>query len=106
MSTQPESLILRAVRRELERAGFYVLRQQQGLGCVKGVADLVAIRDGEVVMIEVKTPTGRQSDAQVAFEKEWTAHGGTYRVVHSVDDLAAAGMIDCLPLTACGSPLG
>ena len=98
VAVQPESLILRAVRRELERAGWFVLRQQQGLGSVKGVADLVALRDGRTVWLEIKTATGRQTPDQVVFETAIVRHGGEYRVVRCVDDLALAGMVDCLPL--------
>jgi hypothetical protein len=94
--TYPETKILRAVRCELERAGWYVLRQQQGLGCVKGVADLVALRDGRTCWLEIKSQTGRQTPDQVAFERAIVAHGGEYLLIRGVDDLAAAGLIDCL----------
>lgn len=94
--TYPETLILRAVRCELERAGWHVLRQQQGLGCVKGVADLVALRGGRTVWLEIKTQTGRQTADQVDFERAIVVHGGEYLVIRSVDDLALAGLIDCL----------
>ena len=104
ISTQPESLILRAVRGHLERGGWYVVRIQQGLGCVKGIADLVAMKDGRTCWIEIKTPSGRQSDYQVAFERAIVAHGGQYRVVRSVDDVA--DLLDCLPLSACTSAEG
>ena len=97
--TYPETKILRAVRCELERGGWYVLRQQQGLGCVKGVADLVALRDGRHCWLEIKTASGRQTPDQVAFERAIAAHGGEYMVVRSVDDLATAGLIDCLVLS-------
>lgn len=99
MSTQPESRILRAVRAHLETDGWYVLRQQQGLGCVKGTADLVVLKAGRVLWLEIKTATGSQSDYQRDFERTIAAHGGEYRVVRSVDDVA--DLTDCLPLGAC-----
>jgi len=44
----------------------------------KGVADLTAIKDGQVYQIEVKAPGGRQSDNQKEFQREWEARGGKY----------------------------
>ncbi len=96
--TQPETAILRAVRRHLETDGWYVVRIQQGLGCVKGIADLVAMKAGRTVWVEIKTQTGTQSDHQVAFERAVVAHDGEYRVARCVDDVA--DLTDCLPLTA------
>jgi hypothetical protein len=86
---QPETMILRAVRDYLRIHRWYVVRIQQGMGCHKGVSDLVAVRDGRTVWIEVKTPTGRQSEAQRVFEHEIDGHGGEYHVVRSVEDAAA-----------------
>jgi hypothetical protein len=99
--TQPETVILRAVRRHLETDGWYVLRIQQGLGCVKGIADLVAMKAGRTVWLEVKTATGKQSDYQVDFERAVLAHGGEYRVVRSVDGVA--DLTDCLPFAVVAS---
>jgi len=95
-SKQPESLILRAIRDYLRAFGWYVVRIQQGMGSHKGVADLVAIRSGRTVWIEVKTATGRQSDAQLVFEREVRAHGGEYIVARSVEDAAAMSGDPCL----------
>jgi hypothetical protein len=100
VSTQPETVILRAVRRHLETDGWHVVRLQQGLGCVKGAADLVALKDGRTVWLEVKTATGRQSDYQRDFEKTIAAHGGQYRVVRGVADVE--DLTDCLALS--GAP--
>lgn len=88
MGKQPETLILHAVRDYLRVNRWYVVRIQQGMGCHKGVADLVATRDGRTAWIEVKTPTGKQSAAQRIFEHEIKAHGGEYHVVRSVEDAA------------------
>jgi len=93
---QPESLVLKSVRAYLRQFGWYVVRIQQGMGCHKGVADLVATREGRTVWVEVKTPTGRQSDAQREFEREIKAHGGEYVVVRCVEDAAAMSGDLCL----------
>ena len=94
MTPQPETVILRAVRRHLEIDGWYVVRIQQGLGCVKGIADLVAMKFGRTVWIEVKTATGRQSDYQVDFERAVVAHGCEYLLARSSADVDC--LVDCL----------
>ena len=86
---QPESAILKAIRQYLTAFGWHVVRIQQGMGCHKGIADLHALRNGRSVWIEVKTPTGRQSEHQRAFEREVTAHGGEYIVARCVEDVVA-----------------
>ncbi len=75
---QPESYILAAVRDALRMQGWSVIRMQQGLGCHKGMADLCAMKDGRTLWVEVKTPTGRQSEHQKAFEAMVKACGGEY----------------------------
>jgi Holliday junction resolvase len=93
---QPESLILRAVRNFLVTGGWYVVRIQQGMGCHKGIADLVAMKDGRTVWCEIKTATGTQSEHQVEFETRVLAAGGEYIVARSVDDVT--DLVDCLRL--------
>lgn len=91
---QPESLILGAVRQFLQLGGWLVIRHQQGLGAYKGFPDLTAVKDGRTVYVEVKTPTGRLSEAQVAFQREVEAHGGEYIVARSTADVSH--LCDCL----------
>lgn len=54
----------------------------------RGVPDIIAVIRGHFVGIEVKQPTGKQSDHQIQFERELLAAGGIYLLVHSVDELA------------------
>ena len=91
---QPETTILRAVRAYLETGGWFVIRNQAGLGTLPGLADLQAIRDSRVVMIECKTPTGRLSEAQWRFAEQWRRAGGEYIVARSTADVAC--LVDCL----------
>lgn len=51
-----------------------------------GVADLTAIKDGHVVQIEIKRPGGKQSENQVIFADDWMSHGGTYILIHNIDE--------------------
>lgn len=54
---------------------------------INGVADLCAIKNGETFWIEVKTPTGTQSQAQKDFQKNIEMQSGVYILVRSVDEL-------------------
>ena len=84
---QPESVVLNQVREILRLDGWDVTRHQQGLGSRRGFPDLTALKDGKTLYIEIKTPTGKQSVYQVEFERICKAHGGTYLVARSVDDI-------------------
>lgn len=54
---------------------------------INGVSDIIALRDGRVFFVEVKTPTGKQSPDQVKFQKAVTTMGCIYVVVHSVEEM-------------------
>ena len=84
---QPESFILNQVRDILRLDGWDVTRHQQGMGSRRGFPDLTALKDGVTLYIEIKTKTGKQSAYQVEFEKVCRAHGGTYILARSVDDV-------------------
>lgn len=82
-----ETSILRAIREMLRYKGWLVIRNQQGMGSHKGMADMVAIKDSITIWIEVKAEKGYQSNYQIAFEQEISTHGGIYVLVKSVDDM-------------------
>jgi hypothetical protein len=55
---------------------------------VPGAADITGILpDGRRLEVEVKSPTGTQSDAQRAFGAMITKHQGVYILARSVDDV-------------------
>jgi len=70
----------------LRRCGWFVFFLQQGLGSVKGLPDLIAIQDGRMIFIEVKTPAGSQSHYQKTFERRWRECGGEYFLFRSPED--------------------
>jgi Holliday junction resolvase len=71
----------------LKWQGWYVVKIHQSLGSHRGIADLYALKGGRHVWIEVKTPTGKQSEDQVRFQADVEAHGGRYLVAWSVEDI-------------------
>jgi hypothetical protein len=89
MSPQPETAILRAVREHLRLQGWFTIRHQACLGAHPGLSDLTAVRDGITIYVEAKTATGRLSEAQERFRRDVEAHGATYIVARSVEDIAA-----------------
>ena len=68
---------------------FYVL---QGLGAYRGIPDLIAVKNGRVIFIELKTPRGRQSEYQRKFQANLEAAGGEYVLCRGVDDLQGRGI--------------
>lgn len=52
-----------------------------------GVSDLIAVKNGHVYFIEVKTPTGVVSQHQHQFCADVLAAGGTYLLARCVDDV-------------------
>lgn len=74
------------IREYLQWRGWYVIRIQQGMGAHKGLSDLIAVKDGRVVFMEIKTPRGRLSEYQVRFREALKEHGGEYVVLRSVED--------------------
>ena len=87
-----EADIRRQVRDYLRIRGWFVFHILQGLGCYPGVTDLIAVRDGRIVFIELKTKTGKQSDYQKQFQSDLEAAGGEYILCRGIDDLIERGI--------------
>lgn len=52
----------------------------------RGWPDLIAIKGGVVVFLEIKTPTGRVSELQQVTHRELAAHGAVVEVVRSLEE--------------------
>jgi len=85
-----ESDIQATIRDWLRWHGWFCWKVHQSLGSFKGVSDLIAVKAGRVLFIEVKTSTGRLGVHQQAFRDELTRHGGTYIVARSIEDVERA----------------
>lgn len=59
---------------------------------MNGLPDIIVIRDGQFIGLEVKRYKTKQSDAQKEFEKNCNKAGGQYYVVRSIDDVQAIGL--------------
>ncbi len=88
-----ETDIRRQLRDYLKMKGWFVYHNLAGLGSYAGLSDLVAVKDGRVVHIEVKRPgTGKQSDNQVKFQSDLESAGGEYVIARSIEDLQDVGI--------------
>lgn len=68
--------------------GWFVFHLLQGLGCYPGLSDLVAIKRGRVLFIELKKPgKSKQSDIQMDFQADIERAGGEYILVDCLEDL-------------------
>ena len=86
--TRPEAEIRLAIRRALELLDFdlYDFEQNRPTRQTAGIADLFAVGHGRCAWIEVKTTKGKQSEAQVVFERRVMENGGFYLVMRHEDD--------------------
>ena len=100
MKNTPENLVKYEIKQALDMVGAFHVPLMQGLGSHKGLPDRVAIKDGKVYMLEVKTLNGKMSKYQLEFNGHWTTNGGNYHVVRSAEDIFRLfGRQDLLKLT-------
>ena len=68
-----------------ERKDYGKLKELKAKGMRKGISDLTVIGNGKIVFLELKTKTGKQSDAQKIFENKVEANGFRYILARSSD---------------------
>ena len=59
---------------------------------MKGISDIIALKDGRAIFIEVKAEKGRVSPEQHEFARKVTLAGGTYVIAKSIDDVQRSGL--------------
>ena len=84
---EKEGDILKQCRDYLRYRGWFVIRIQQGLGCHKGISDLICVKSGKVLFLEIKATGGKLSPHQERFREDIQGHGGIYIWVSSFDEL-------------------
>lgn len=89
---QPETAIRRAITDFLRLHGWKVARIVQSALSERGIPDLVAIRGGKTVWIEVKTARGRLSTYQQTWLQDLEEHGGVWIVARSVENVEHLGL--------------
>ena len=53
----------------------------------KGICDIIAIKDGEVIFVECKSEKGKLSQSQKEFCDTIISHGGHYIIARSIEDM-------------------
>ena len=87
-----ETQIRGQVRDYLRSKGWFCFHVLQGLGAYRGISDLIAVKDGRVLFVELKTARGRQSEHQKEFQTDLEAAGGEYLLCRGVEDLQERGI--------------
>jgi len=82
-----EKEIKKCVRDWLKYKRIFHWNVWQGQFSRKGISDIIAIINGKIICIEIKTIQGRQSTYQKEFQKEVEGAGGIYFLARSVDDV-------------------
>jgi len=83
----PENIVKRQIKDYLSITGWFNFHLLAGLGCYKGAPDRIAIKNGRVLFIEVKSSSGKQLPYQKLFQRCITHYGGEYILAHSVEDV-------------------
>lgn len=87
-----EGIVKQQVKYYLKVKGWHVRQIMQSALSDHGLPDLFAFKAGRVIFVECKSPKGRQSDRQKAFQQELEAEGCMYILVSSVDNLVGMGI--------------
>lgn len=82
-----ESDIKKQVKDYLNIKGWFNFPILQGLGAYKGIPDRIAIKNGRVFFLEIKTSRGILSEHQKNFEADIGTSGGEYCIVRSLEDI-------------------
>ena len=95
---QTEHDLQNLIRLELSKLGWTTFRLNVGkvkmtdgrwfdTGLPAGFSDLIALKDGETVFIEVKIPGGRLSKNQFVFLEQMKKNGFKAGAVYSLEDV-------------------
>lgn len=59
---------------------------------MKGVPDIILIKDGQFIGLEIKRPKGIQSDIQKIFQHKCEKAGGRYHLITSLEEVIKLGL--------------
>lgn len=83
----PETAIKKEIKDWLRLHQWFVFYLLAGIGAYTGASDLIAIKKGLVLFIEVKTKNGKMSPGQLKFRADIKNHGGHYVLARSYEDV-------------------
>lgn len=82
-----EAQVTKAIRATLKLCGVFHWKAWQGPMSTPGVPDIIGVWKGRMLGIEIKSPSGKVTDAQQAFINRINHEGGLAFVARSVDDV-------------------
>lgn len=86
-----EKDVRRVCKDYLQFKGWFVFHLLQGLGCYSGLTDLIAVKYGRVLFIELKRPgKSKQTEKQKIFQADIERAGGEYILAECLEDLIEA----------------
>lgn len=89
MASRGEVYLTRRIKEVLRQHGFWVMKVHGSAFC-SGYPDLLAIRGGRAMWLEVKYGDGRLTELQAVRLKEVRNAGCVAEVVRSVEDVLGA----------------
>jgi len=85
-----ETAITRKIRDRLKSLGFHTIKIHGGPMQQAGLPDVLAIRDGRALWLEIKQPGLHATELQLYRLKQMRDHGCTAVVAHDVEEAEAA----------------
>jgi len=82
-----ENDVKKWVKQYLTLDGWFHFHILQGLGSFLGIPDIIAIKGGRVLLLEIKKPGGKLSPGQIIFRDMILSHGGEYYMIDDLDRL-------------------
>lgn len=84
-----ESAIQARVRRHLEREGWLMWKNHGSAFSEVGLPDLMGLKDGNFIGIEMKKPGGAPTKKQLRWLEKIRSRGGSGAVIDNMEDLKA-----------------
>lgn len=84
---QPESYIRRTVKEYLQYKGYFVFPLVHSALSYPGAPDLMALKNGKWLCLEIKRPSGRISSHQKKFRYDVMQKDGEYHIITSLEDI-------------------
>lgn len=83
----PETATKGQIKDWLTLKGWFHHHQMAGMGSYPGQSDIIAMKNGIVLFIEIKSKTGVQSKKQEDYEKSVTDAGCHYILARGYEDI-------------------
>ena len=98
---QPESRLVARIRHELDRRGWLTWKNHGGPMSPAGLPDVMAVRNGRLLAVEVKQPGKSPTAIQRLWLERLAAHGAIVAVANGEADVVAA--IERAEASSCAS---